>query len=286
MERTINILALYYSQTGKTKNIIDLYLEPLKDNPHINIDMVEIEPETAYPFPWPMKYFFSIVPETVYENQIPLKTLRIDENKKYDLIVLGCQVWFLSPSLPISSMLQHSNNKIFQKTPVALIITCRKMWYRTFLDVKKRLEKLGSSVYEKVVVTVEGSQMGTLHGTRNNLLKKSSETWKFKQEDLERARSKGVKLAERLNSFKNNDTSSLFETLETKQEIPPETDKLEKVAKAFFLFSGKYIQKFSKPFGVRRTIFTVFFTVIFMLLIVGGIPLFYLKELPSKGGIK
>ena len=50
-------------------------------------------------------------------------------NKKYDLIVFGHQVWYLSPSIPINSFLQNNiSKKLFENTPVVTVIGCRNMW--------------------------------------------------------------------------------------------------------------------------------------------------------------
>ena len=84
MGNNFNILVLYYSQTGKTKRIIDSFLEPLRGKSGITITESRIEPQSPYPFPWPKLYFFSIIPETVYEIPALLKEPQIDSNKKYD----------------------------------------------------------------------------------------------------------------------------------------------------------------------------------------------------------
>jgi hypothetical protein len=282
----MNILVLYYSQTGKTRDIVDCYLDPLKGHPNINIDIVEIEPQSPFPFPWPMLHFFSIVPETVYMNPVPLKEINFDVNKKYDLIVLGCQVWFLSPSLPISSMLQHSENKVFRNTPVMLILTCRKMWFQTYLDIERKLKELDSWIYEKAVVTVSGSQLGTLFRTRDNLLKRageykdtdSSRTWKFNQEELDMVKKKGRELVAVYEASKGDMSSIFLKKHKVQEETIEETYKQEKVAKNYFFFTGKYIQRYSKPVGPMRTIFTSIFTVFFMILIFLGLPLSLLSS--------
>jgi len=58
----------------------------------------------------------------------------------YDLVVLGYQPWFLSPSRPISSFLQSDEGKrILSNKNVVTILGCRNMWLGAQEKVKRRL---------------------------------------------------------------------------------------------------------------------------------------------------
>src|SRR5690606_34782391 len=66
-------------------------------------------------------------------------------NEKYDLVVLGYQVWYLSPSIPFNSFLQSDEAKrLLRSTPVGTVINCRNMWVKAQEKVKKALHELGA----------------------------------------------------------------------------------------------------------------------------------------------
>ncbi|HRQ50283.1 MAG TPA: hypothetical protein PLR74_07105, partial [Agriterribacter sp.] len=83
--------------------------------------------------------FFDAMPESVNGTPVELQPFTFKETH-YDLIVLGYQPWFLSPSIPVSSLLQHpSFQAIIKNTPVVTISGCRNMWINAQEKVKKRL---------------------------------------------------------------------------------------------------------------------------------------------------
>ena len=90
------ILLIGYSQTGQLYQILDNILAPLQE---MTLDQVKIEPKEAYSFPWDSHDFFDKMPETVLERPIELQDIEF-KYSKYDLIIIGYQPWFLSPSPP------------------------------------------------------------------------------------------------------------------------------------------------------------------------------------------
>lgn len=149
-----NVLVVKYSQTGQLTRVADSIIEPLKNHSGINVTELLIEPEEKFPFPWPFIDFFQVMPESVYLKPVPLKN--IDKkvvDKKYDLIILPYQVWFLSPSLPISSFLQSEEAKqIFNGTPVVTVIGCRGMWLTAQEKVKVLLGGLNANLVDNVAL--------------------------------------------------------------------------------------------------------------------------------------
>ena len=133
------ILALYYSQTGQLRNILDSIVTDLKDK--AEIDFVQIEPVTPFPFPWSPQVFFDAMPETVQHIPAPVKRLPEEVmNKDYDLIIFGYQPWFLNPSQPITAFLQGEDAKIFNNKPVVTLIGARNMWLNAQEKVKSYLK--------------------------------------------------------------------------------------------------------------------------------------------------
>lgn len=128
------ILIIYYSQTQQTKEAIGLFKEKLE--PLAEIDEVSISAIRPYAFPWNPREFFRIFPDCVNEIGTGINEIQIPQ-KKYDLIVLGFQVWFLSPSLPIQGFLKSEWGRIIKDTRVIGIVTCRNMWVEGAIRLRK-----------------------------------------------------------------------------------------------------------------------------------------------------
>lgn len=279
METNFNILVLYYSQTGKTQRIIDTFLEPLRGKSGISITETRIEPQTPYPFPWPKLYFFSIIPETVYEVPTLIKEPQIDFNKKYDLIILGVQVWFLSPCTPIISLLSHPSAKVFTGTPVITILFCRKMWVETQRRIEERITQLGGWVAQKILITAKGGQMQTLRASKDNLFKDSTaelegkNTWKATSEEMSQVQRQGHQLFATICSQGRIDKNKPVFSENSLAFSDTRFMHPERVAKKSFLSWGRIIMKLSRPKTTMRYILTLVFLVPFFAKIFIGLPL-------------
>lgn len=148
------VLVVYYTQTGQQKEILDQILSPLEADPHVELTYHRIKPVADYPFPWDSHSFFDVFPESFL--QIPCQLQPIDGQvlqQDYDLIILGYQVWYLSPSVPFNSFLQSGQAKALLKDkPVVTIINCRNMWVMAQEKVKKSLHRLKASHVGNIVL--------------------------------------------------------------------------------------------------------------------------------------
>jgi len=144
-----DILCINYSQSGQLDVIIDNFLGPLSSH---NIDRVQLEPVYPYSFPWTTKNFYDPMPETVLEEPIELKSVSFAK-EKYDLIILGYQPWFLSPSLPTSSLLQLPSFKSrLSETKVITIIGARNMWINAQKSVAAHIKSAGGILIGNVAL--------------------------------------------------------------------------------------------------------------------------------------
>jgi len=136
------VLVVYYTQTGQQKEILDQILFPLKEDPGVELAFHKIEPVRDYPFPWDSVTFFDAFPESFLQIPCELKPVPQEVlNEKFDLIILGYQVWYLSPSIPVNSFLKSKEGKkIMGGKPVVTIIGCRNMWVMAQEKVKKLLK--------------------------------------------------------------------------------------------------------------------------------------------------
>lgn len=126
-----NILVIYYTQTGQLEDIIKNIARPFEDkNDEYEVTYYNITLRKDFPFPWPGDVFFNTFPESYL--QIPSEILPPPEevlNKKFDLILFGYQVWYLTPSIPVISFLKSGfAQNILKDTPVITISATRNMW--------------------------------------------------------------------------------------------------------------------------------------------------------------
>jgi hypothetical protein len=138
------VLAIYYSQSGQLGEIIDNITEPLIAG-GITVEKIRIKPVNDYPFPWTGERFYDVMPDCVLGVPVPLEPFELQETS-YDLIILGYQSWFLSPSIPSNSLLQHPSVKaVLKDTPVVTVTGARNMWLNAFVGIKNLLRANGAN---------------------------------------------------------------------------------------------------------------------------------------------
>ncbi len=152
-----NILVVYYSQTGQLKRVIDSVISGLTQNADINIDYEVLKPSKEYPFPWG-EYFFDEFPACVEETGCDLQPFSIDFNKKYDLVIVGCQSWFLSPSVPVTAFFTHPQIKAFLKHKNILTIHgARNMCYSANESIKSFISEAKGNLVGNIVLGDENT---------------------------------------------------------------------------------------------------------------------------------
>ena len=106
------VLVIHYSQSGQLTEIVNNIAMPISEG-EAEVDYYKIALEKEFPFPWNKSAFFDAFPESFLQKPRKLKTIPAEIlHKKYDLIILGYQVWYLSPSIPINSLLKSPEAKI------------------------------------------------------------------------------------------------------------------------------------------------------------------------------
>ncbi|QCX01467.1 dialkylresorcinol condensing enzyme DarA [Aggregatimonas sangjinii] len=148
------VLVVYYSQTGQLADIITNIVSTLKDE-RITITYHRILPKKPFEFPWKDEDFMGAFPDSFLQvpheiNEPEPETM----NKKYDLVILGHQVWYLSPSIPVNSFLKSDAAiKILQDTPVITVIGARNMWYQAQEKLKRLLLECNAKLVGNIVLT-------------------------------------------------------------------------------------------------------------------------------------
>jgi hypothetical protein len=147
------VLAIYYSQTGQSKKILDSILGPLMNNKAIELTVEQLRPLPKFPFPWPAKDFMQVFPESVQGIPCKLATFTLDIHADYDLIFLIWQPWYLSPSIPIHSFLRsEAARTILSGKPVITITGCRNMWIMGHEDILTYLKQIGADLVGKIAL--------------------------------------------------------------------------------------------------------------------------------------
>jgi len=145
------VLAIFYTQSGQLQDIIDNFTAPFMDA-GIPVEKVMISPIKKFPFPWNSERFFDAMPESVLAIPGELEPFQLRETA-YDLVIFAYQPWFLSPSIPATSVLKHpSLIAVLKNTPVITLIGSRNMWLSAQERVKQLLKEAGAKLVGNIVL--------------------------------------------------------------------------------------------------------------------------------------
>jgi len=143
------ILTVHYSQSGQLTEIVQNFCSKLHDS---EFDHVIVQPKDAFPFPWTTDVFFDCMPDCVLENPRPIVAPEF-KYSEYDLIIFAYQPWFLSPSIPATSLLKHEKfQAILKNTPVVTLIGSRNMWLNSQESVKKLIKNAGGKLVGNIAL--------------------------------------------------------------------------------------------------------------------------------------
>lgn len=148
------VLVIYYSQSGQLTEILTNLVSEMQ-NDKTAFTYLNIEMEEAFPFPWNKEQFFGVFPETFRQEPRHIKPIpEAILTKKYDLILFGYSVWYLTPSLPTTSFLATPEaKKLLNNTPVITVIGCRNMWIMAQEKLKHRLDELHANLVGNIVLS-------------------------------------------------------------------------------------------------------------------------------------
>jgi len=141
------VLVVSYSQSGQLYEITENFIKTLQN---VDIDNIRYSTKSQFPFPWTSEVFFDAMPESVMETPSELNEITY-KYSKYDLIIFTYQPWFLSPSIPASSLLQDEEFlKRVANTPIITLIGSRNMWVNSQESVKTRILNAGGQIIANI----------------------------------------------------------------------------------------------------------------------------------------
>jgi hypothetical protein len=254
-----NILVLYYSQSGQQLAILRSLVKPLQEAGH-NVHLEEIQPVEKYPFPWSAYQFFNAFPETFQQKPLALKPMSQEAFKAYDLIILGYQPWFLTPSRPISSFLQSEDGKrILDNKPVVTILGCRNMWLGAQEKVKRRLLEAGASLKGHIALVDRSGNLTSLVTILRWMLTGRKDAFLFfppagiSEEDIENTSAYGHDI---VTALKQRDFSSLQSAMlqQGAIDVKPGLVLLEKRGQKAFSLWSRFIASGGTLYSTGRKI--------------------------------
>jgi hypothetical protein len=161
-----SVLLVQYSQSGQLTDVARHLIAPLVASPDVEVTVETLKPLEPYPFPWPVLRFFDTFPEAVYLDAPPMQPVAVDTGRRFDLVILAYQVWFLSPSLPVTGFLKSDAARaLLRDTPVVTVIACRDMWLMAQEQVKALLTACGARLVGNVALVDEAGTAGSFLAT-------------------------------------------------------------------------------------------------------------------------
>lgn len=273
------VLVIYYSQTGQLENVLETMLSPLENDEAIELSMMKLQSSEIFEFPWSFFRFFDCFPETVYLDPPKNLPLEIADPEGYDLIILGYQPWFLSPSMPMSAFILSDQAKMVLKDkPVMTVIGCRNMWIEAQKTMKDLIAACGGRLIDNVVLSDQSGPMESFITTPRWMLTGNKDPFMglsaagIDPDNIEQSRRFGEALVLKLYNNAEKKSEPMLKGLGA-VFADARFVASEKIAKRSFRIWGKLIRLFG-PRGswLRRPVIVVY--VIFLItLIVTVVPI-------------
>ena len=274
----IRILVLHYSQTGQLTRAVQSMLSPLAGRTDVQIIWQNLEPVEAFPFPWGFLRFFDTFPECVHLDPPPIRPVAFAPDARFDLVVLAYQVWFLSPSLPVTAFLKSAAAQVLRNTPVITFIACRNMWLSAQEKVKDMLNDVGARHIDNVVLVDQGPAWATFITTpRWVLTGKKNGFWGIfppagvSETEIVAAARFGRALAESLPLLQST-AGPLLAGLGAVKVLPGYVTG-EKIAHRSFRLWGALLRALGKPGDLGRRVVLVVYIVFLVAMILTVMPL-------------
>ncbi len=259
----MNILVIYFSQSGQIRDILNAVTRPMIQE-GFQVDFVSIEPEPEYPFPWKADEFFSVFPDSKAGNNCQLKPLTVKNPEKYDLIIIGLQVWYLEPSIPTASFLRSEYSKFLKNKPIITIYGIRNMWVNAHQTIKELIENNEGKLVGNIILADRHNNLVSVLTIVRWLINGKKEASRFLPaagvSDFEILSTDrfGYSI---INALKNQELNNLQNSLIAQKAIHVDYHimKTEFAGSRIFGIWAKMINNNSKPDSLKRKRLLIFF---------------------------
>lgn len=151
------VLLIGYSQSGQLLDVLEAIAAPLRAAGDCEIVIERLQPRVPFPFPWTLLRFLDAFPESVFLDPAPIEPLSAAARGSFDLVVLGWQPWFLSPSQPIAAFLLGAEGRaVLEGRPVVSVVACRNMWLTAYATLQRLLRSAGARLLDNVALVDRG----------------------------------------------------------------------------------------------------------------------------------
>ncbi|HLP98927.1 MAG TPA: dialkylresorcinol condensing enzyme [Sideroxyarcus sp.] len=269
---------LTYSQTGQLAEVTRRIVEPLQQDSGISVHVEALRPVAPYPFPWGFFSFLDAFPESAHMVPSELQPLTLKGDEDFDLVILPYQVWFLAPSIPVTSFLkQPLAKKLLAGKPVVTVIACRNMWMLAQEKMKKMLDDCGARLLDNVALVDPSPTMASLWTTPFWLLSGKKDFLKFlppagvDAASISAARRFGLALRDALHKDEERGSAPLLGGLKA-VDANPQLLFSEKAATRSFFVWGKLLRAVGQPGQLRRYPFLILYVMFLITLISTVVP--------------
>ena len=274
------VLVVHYSSpSGQLSEVIRNLTSPLTESGNIELRQLVLRCKKPYPFPWPILRFFDTFPEAIYLDPPELEPLDLDPGPRFDLVILGYQVWFLSPSLPTTAFLKNPTAQaVLKDTPVVTVVACRDMWLMAQERTKELLAAGGARLVGNVVLTDEAGTVGSflatplwmLTGQRGPRFGGLIPRAGVKPDQITGSRQFGARIAEALLLDRPLDTNLLRGMGAVR--VNTHLIATEKAARRSFLAWGKLLRALGKQGSWARQPLVMIYIVFLIVLLIVVLP--------------
>lgn len=279
-QRTVRVLVLHYSQTGQLSRVLQSVIAPLQRAAGVEVVQQNLRPVDPFPFPWPFIRFLNTFPEAVHQVGCELQPLdQVGPQDEFDLIILGYQVWFLSPSIPVTGFMRSPDaERLLKGKPVITVIACRNMWLMAQEKMKQQLSRVGARLIGNVALVDDAGTAASFLSTPLWVLTGNKGPFPLgipaagvSEKDIQDAARFGEAVRARLQS-----TQPLDETVLQGLGAVTVNEKLiasEKIAERSFYIWGKLFRLAGGPQALLRKPLALLYAVILLTLILTVVPL-------------
>lgn len=274
------VLVVHYSQTEQLTGLAERVSLPLMESADIEVTFECVQPVEPFPFPWPFFRFFDAFPESVYLDPTPIEASNLSGDEEFDLIIFAYQVWFLSPSLPMTAFLQSElAKKLLNGKPVITLIACRDMWLMAQEEVKTMLSALDARLIGNIAFVDDAGSAGSfiatplwvLTGNKGPRLGGLIPRAGVSERNIEESVRFGERIASALTTGQSLDNNLLksLGAVQIKTQLIPS----EKIARRSFRIWGALIRAVGPSRSNRRKPVLVVYVVFLLTLILTVVPL-------------
>lgn len=277
------VLVVTYSQTGQLADITARVVAPLRDAGH-EVHLEVLRPTTPFPWPWPIVDFVDAFPECVQLDAPPLQPLTLADDAEFDLVILTYQVWYLSPSLPMTAFLKSpAGQRLVAGKPVVTLVACRNMWLSAQATMQRLIRQAGGRLCDHIAFTDQGHPLATFITTPRWVLTGKRNAWLglppagVAPAEIAQATRFGRALAEALTNDRERTDEPMLTGLRAVTVIPRLALSERAAFRAFGLWS-RLIRLFGKRGQLRRRPILFVFSLYLITMVLTVVPLSLLVQ--------